>query len=124
MQVISDTRYNAAVSVGYDRKVIIWSFGDSVVKGGVRARAKNSGITPSMVLGGHGAPVLDCAFLNDRLVSGSKDGAVFMWDVTTGNVLAKYVILCQICIRTSMRMQNMSIRPNVLTWICVQISGP
>jgi WD40 repeat protein len=79
-----------AVSVGYDKKVIVWSFGDGAAKGGgARARAKSSAVTPSMVLGGHGAPVLDCTFLNDRLVSGSKDGAVFMWDVTTGNVLAK-----------------------------------
>jgi WD40 repeat protein len=82
-KVVSDSRYNVALSCGYDGEVLAWAFGG----GGVASRSPPR---PAMRLSGHKAPVLECCFNGPTVASGTKEGTLFFWDLTTGELLNKH----------------------------------
>lgn len=101
-KVCSDMVYNVAISIGYDGKVLVWSFPETDVRSTTQQRRSTSRITnstssisPAAELIGHNAPVLECNYHNNGgtrsvLASGDREGKVIIWEVATGAMLARY----------------------------------
>lgn len=79
-KVVTDHRFNVAMSTGYDGKVNMWSFG------GVNSTPSGPSLTLS---GGHKGPILEAAYVESTLVTGGREGSVCLWDLSTGTMLKK-----------------------------------
>lgn len=103
-KVLADSRYNAAVSCGYDGNIELWRFGEADVSmprnvrpirgsfGSTAASSSgaSSSISPATVLTGHTQPVLEASYFNHMLASGDKGGAMMTWDLSTGQALSRF----------------------------------
>jgi WD40 repeat protein len=82
-KLATDSRFNLAISCGYDKAINIWSFPES--RGPKSAPIGG----PSMSLKGHENPVLDFYYNNSTLCSGARDGTIFLWDLESGSLLKR-----------------------------------
>lgn len=110
-KIVSDTRFNLALSCGYDLKAAVWSFGDSsnqaisssssssgkssaaVSRTAIRSRTTGSStanVVPVGYLVGQGEPLLECTFRDNIAATGSRTGSLFLWDLTSLEVVRKY----------------------------------
>jgi WD40 repeat protein len=100
-KVSSDLNHNVAISIGYDGKILIWSFPQVQAlsisqqrRSGARASSA-SAISPAAELIGHKAPILECSYHNNGgmrgvLASGDRDGKVIIWEIESGSMIARY----------------------------------
>lgn len=93
-KVVSDARFNIAMSCSYDGNIAVWNFGNeadvaesksnsAVVtsRSSGRAPAPAVGQLPISYLAAHTEPVLECGFRGDVFVSGDKSGSMIVWDL-------------------------------------------
>lgn len=87
---------NAIVSSSYDCSVAVWDFrdtGDTIRerRRGVSAAREVSGgdQLPLLDLRGHKSPVIQVAVNTATLASGGKDGGLLIWDLPSGQQLAR-----------------------------------
>jgi WD40 repeat protein len=105
-KVVSDVRYNSAISCGYDGNIEIWNLSDAsdATAPSSKSRSTRPGgsssmnsrvatamrISPMAVLNGHADPVLECAYFNNFLASGDKTGSLMIWDLQRGQALHRF----------------------------------
>ncbi len=89
-KVVTDARYNVAVSCCYDGNITLWSFGgdgNQQSYGGIESKMSKMSMGPSggaaanttsNVLSGHATSVLECAYKDNVLVSGDKGKSRFI----------------------------------------------
>jgi len=76
-KVICDQTYNVCFSCGYDKRILGWNLDSSISN-------------PALEFCGHEAPVLEICHQSNFLISGARDGSVFLWDVYSGELLNRY----------------------------------
>lgn len=106
-KVISDTRYNLAMSCNYNGKIAVWKFHDDIAEqdhmkddtkhSHVPIRSSNIELRNAMIstspltyLSAHVEPVLECGYMGNVFVSGDKSGSMIIWDLTTCEAKHKF----------------------------------
>lgn len=104
-KVLSDVRYNTALSCGYDGNIELWNLSDASVSTAVSSSSSNRVIarggpaanrntsmrlSPSAVMTGHTEPVLEASYYRDSLATGDKGGALMIWDLNRGQALTRF----------------------------------
>jgi WD40 repeat protein len=101
-KVITDCRYNIALSCGYDCRAAVWSFPDSSQVTNVAGRSRtvtgsrattsalNSCIAPTGYLVGSNEPMLDCTFMDNIATIVCRDGSVLLFDMTSNQCVREY----------------------------------
>lgn len=115
-KVMSDVRYNSAISLCYDGNIEIWKFSDSFMdpddhsgssssssmvsssrrpsgSAGLGSRSSYTSrvISPANVLtGAHSQPVLEAAYHDTTLATGDKAGSLVVWDIERGQALTRF----------------------------------
>jgi WD40 repeat protein len=91
-KVISDVRYNVAMSCSYDGSIALWSFDDDIAEskpvarsssirsGGPRGASAPTHM-PAGYLAAHTEPVMECGYRGDVFISGDKAGSIIIWDL-------------------------------------------
>eukprot|EP00598_Pedospumella_elongata_P003017 CAMPEP_0184985178 /NCGR_PEP_ID=MMETSP1098-20130426/13979_1 /TAXON_ID=89044 /ORGANISM="Spumella elongata, Strain CCAP 955/1" /LENGTH=458 /DNA_ID=CAMNT_0027509255 /DNA_START=1 /DNA_END=1373 /DNA_ORIENTATION=- len=98
-KVVSDARYNLAMSCSYDGNIAVWMFNEDYqpaeAKSGprssaVRATAAPMGPVPHSYLSAHTEPVMECGYRDNTFVSGDKGGSMIIWDLSRGQPKHKF----------------------------------
>lgn len=93
-KVVSDTRFNIAMTCCYDGNIGVWNFANEpdaseakssssrmVSSRSGRGSAPALGPLPVAYLAAHAEPVLECGYRGDVFVSGDKGGSMVVWDL-------------------------------------------
>lgn len=100
-KVVSDARFNVAMSCCYDGNIAVWNFAEdfhiqseaktssrsSAVRG---SNAPVMGPVPRSYLSAHTEPVMECGYRGDTFVSGDKGGSMIIWDLNRGQPKHKF----------------------------------
>jgi WD40 repeat protein len=87
-RVVTDSRYNIALSCGYDCQAAVWSF--AATPSGAAAARQTVLISPTSYLTGASDPILDCIFMDNIGVCVCRDGSVLMYDMTSCQCMREY----------------------------------
>lgn len=97
-KVVSDSRYNLAMSCSYDGSIAVWSFNEEAAHAEAKSTSRSSalrgapaiGPVPRSYLSAHTEPVMECGYRGDTFVSGDKGGSMIIWDLSRGQPKHKF----------------------------------
>jgi len=100
-KVVSDARYNLAMSCSYDGTIAVWSFTEEAFPQAAEAKSSASrssalrnatsiGPVPRSYMSAHTEPVMECGYRGDVFVSGDKGGSMIIWDLSRAQPKHKF----------------------------------